>query len=126
MAKLTPLQFENLVVDALATLPRYFQQRLQNVEILIADWPSRYDLDEAGLEPGDLLLGLYRGIPLTERTSGYNLVVPDTITLYRGAIEMAAGHDPVKLREEVRHTVVHEIAHHFGIDDDRLRQLGAY
>lgn len=127
MRKLLPYaQFEALVVEALAGLPPFFQQHMDNVEVLLQDWPTREDLYEAGVEGGYTLLGLYHGIPLTERTSSYNLVVPDTITLFQGPIEDAADHDPVRIREQVRHTVIHEIAHHFGISDDRLRQLGAY
>jgi predicted Zn-dependent protease with MMP-like domain len=119
-------QFETLVVEALAGLPVFFQERLQNIEVLIDAWPGPGDLHEVGLARGDLLLGLYRGVPLTERGSGYQLVTPDTITLYQGPIEMVSGGDFNRIREQVRHTVVHEIAHHFGISDDRLRELGAY
>jgi predicted Zn-dependent protease with MMP-like domain len=73
-----------------------------------------------------LLLGLYHGIPLTERTQAYNLVTPDTVTLFQGPIELVAGPDHQAIKEQVRRTVAHEIAHHFGISDDRLRELGAY
>lgn len=124
--KLSPEAFEALVVEALASVPVYFQEKLENIEILVAPWPNARDLDSAGVAPGNLLLGLYQGIPLTERTHAYNLVPPDTITLYQGPIELVAGDDYQNLKQQVRHTVVHEIAHHFGISDDRLRQLGAY
>ncbi|MFN2136324.1 MAG: metallopeptidase family protein [Candidatus Promineifilaceae bacterium] len=124
--RLPRAQFEELVVEALAGLPVFFQQHLENVEILVDGWPGPYDFDEVGLEEGSLLLGLYRGIPLTERGSGYQLVTPDTITLFQGPIELVSGGDFARIREQVRHTVVHEIAHHFGISDDRLRELGAY
>lgn len=123
-------QFEELVLDALDTLPPFFHERMNNVAVLLEVWPSKATLRSAGVPPGDTLLGLYTGIPLTERTHGYNLVTPDTITLYQGPIERAAaeweGDYLENVREEVRHTVIHEIAHHFGISDDRLRQLGAY
>lgn len=118
--------FEALVVEAVASLPVYFQEKLENIEILVATWPSANEMHRAGVAPGSLLLGLYQGIPLTERTHYYNLVPPDTITLYQGPIEMVAGDDYGKIRDQVKHTVVHEIAHHFGISDDRLRELGAY
>lgn len=127
---LTPDQFEALVLDALDDLPPFFHRHMSNVAVLIEMWPSKRTLRDVGVPPGDTLLGLYTGIPLTERTSGYNLVAPDTVTLFQGPIEEAAAewegdyHDNV--REEVRHTVIHEIAHHFGISDDRLRELGAY
>jgi predicted Zn-dependent protease with MMP-like domain len=118
--------FEQLIAEALDELPPFFQERMHNVEVLVRAWPTRADLAEAGLPPGFTLLGLYHGIPLTERTQGYNLVPPDTITLFQGPIEAAAGQDPDAVREQVRRTVIHEIAHHFGISDDRLRELGAY
>ncbi len=118
--------FEQLVAEAIDDLPPFFQERMENVELLVRPWPTRADLDQVGLPAGFTLLGLYHGIPLTERTHGYNLVPPDTITLFQGPIEAAAGTDPEAIREQVRRTVIHEIAHHFGISDDRLRELGAY
>lgn len=123
---LSHAQFEQLVVEALDNLPPFFQRHMNNVEVLIKRWPSRYDLESADVPSGYTLLGLYHGIPLTERTGGYNLVTPDTITLFQGPIEEAAGADFDAIRAEVRHTVIHEIAHHFGISDDRLHELGAY
>ena len=119
-------EFEELVVEAVAGLPVFFQEKLENVEILVANWPTPGEMRRVGLPPGNLLLGLYQGIPLTERTSSYNLVPPDTITLYQGPIEHVAGPDPKRIRKQVKHTVIHEIAHHFGISDERLHELGAY
>jgi predicted Zn-dependent protease with MMP-like domain len=119
------LEFEKLVVLALDDLPPYFQEKISNVEVLVKEWPSRRELRDAGVPPGHTLLGLYSGIPLTERTHNYNLVPPDTITLYQGPIENSAD-DITEIPEIVRHTVIHEFAHHFGISDDRLRELGAY
>lgn len=118
--------FEALVIEAVASLPVYFQEKLENIEILVTVWPTDNELRRAGIRPGSLLLGLYQGIPLTERTHYYNLVPPDTITLYQGPIEMVAGDDYEKIKKQVSHTVIHEIAHHFGISDARLRELGAY
>lgn len=128
---LTPQQFEELVGEALDDLPPFFQAQMDNVVILVEMWPSRRILREMEIPPGETLLGLYTGIPLTERTHNYALVPPDTITLFQGPIENAAaawteGEYFDNVREEVRHTVIHEIAHHFGIDDDRLVKLGAY
>lgn len=119
-------EFERLVVEALDSLPPFFQNKMENIEVLLRRWPTPEDRREAGLSRGHTLLGLYTGVPLTERTSGYNLVTPDVITLFQGPIEQASGGDPGEIREQVRHTVIHEIAHHFGISDDRLRELGAY
>lgn len=125
MTHLSRKQFERLVVQALDDLPPYFQEKINNVEVLIKSWPSKIELREAGVPPGHTLLGLYDGVPLTERTHNYALVPPDTITLYQGPIEQAAD-DISEIPEIVRHTVIHEFAHHFGISDDRLRELGAY
>ena len=119
-------EFETLIIEALADLPVYFQEQLQNIEVLVDSWPANTDLRSVGLGRGHLLLGLYRGVPLTSRTSGYQLVAPDTITLYQGPIELVCGGDYERIRAQVKHTVIHEIAHHFGISDNRLRELGAY
>ena len=118
-------QFEQLVAQALDELPPYFQEKISNVEVLVKSWPSRRELHNAGVPPGHTLLGLYSGIPLTERTHNYGLVTPDTITLYQGPIEQSATKSE-QIPGIVRHTVIHEFAHHFGISDDRLRELGAY
>ena len=118
--------FEVLILEALADLPVYFQEHLQNIEILVDSWAGPYEHRSTGLDHSTLILGLYRGVPLTERTSGYQLVAPDTITLYQGPIELVSRGDYERIRAQVKHTVIHEIAHHFGISDDRLRELGAY
>src|SRR6185295_14927530 len=76
--------------------------------------------------PGQPLLGLYQGIPLTRRTSGYSGVLPDKITIYRGPLERLYGADPETLRLQIRHVVIHEVAHHFGISDERLQEMGRY
>jgi predicted Zn-dependent protease with MMP-like domain len=118
--------FEDLVAEALASLPPLFQEKMSNVEILIEMWPSPGDLKRSGVPPGNTLLGLYTGIPLTRRSHSYNLVPPDTITLFQGPIEARSRGVLEAVRQTVRHTIIHEVAHHFGIDDDRLRELGAY
>lgn len=122
---LSEAHFERLVAQALDELPPFFQEKISNVEVLVKGWPSRRELQDAGVPPGHTLLGLYSGIPLTERTHNYGLVAPDTITLYQGPIEQSAT-KPEEIPGIVRHTVIHEFAHHFGISDDRLRELGAY
>lgn len=116
--------FEELVADAIDTLPDDILAMLDNVEIVVADAPTASQLEVAGdLDAGELLLGLYEGIPLTDRTSAYGMVLPDKITLFQDALESVC-HDAETLRNEVRVTVVHELAHHFGISDRRLRDLG--
>jgi predicted Zn-dependent protease with MMP-like domain len=108
------IRFERLVAEALDGLPAWVRERLDNVEVLIEDDPP----------PGQHLLGLYEGIPLTERGAGYTWTLPDRITLYRRPIERQAGSDEEAVREVVAETVVHEVAHFFGIDDERLEELG--
>jgi predicted Zn-dependent protease with MMP-like domain len=112
----SPDRFEELVAEALDELPAWIQERLENVEVLIEDRPPNGD---------GRLLGLYEGIPLTRRGSGYFGVLPDRITLFRANIE-PRGRDESDLKRIVGHTVVHEIAHFFGISDERLRELGRY
>ena len=90
---------------------------------MIENAPSDDDLDIADIEEGHLLLGLYHGIPLTERGEYYNLVLPDRISIYQDNIEAVCDTDD-DIREQVRVTVLHEIGHYFGIDDERLHELG--
>ena len=123
--KISARKFEALVVQALEDLPAFFQERLQNIEVLIEDWPTEEALEAAGIGPDELLLGLYQGIPLTERTSDYGLVLPDTVTLFRGCIAEVCD-TPDEIMAEVQQTVKHEIAHYFGLSDERLEELGAY
>ncbi len=108
-------RFEELVAEALDALPGWVLERMENVEVLVEERPPRG-------EPN--LLGRYHGIPLTERRD-YAGVLPDTITLYRSTIERVA-RDEDHLRRVVAHTVEHEVAHHFGISDDRLREIDRY
>jgi predicted Zn-dependent protease with MMP-like domain len=123
--KISARKFEALVVQALEELPAFFKDRLENIEVLVADWPTEEELEEAGLGSDELLLGFYQGIPLTERTGDYGMVLPDTITLYRGCIAEVCD-TPAEIVAEVQQTVKHEIAHYFGISDERLEELGAY
>jgi len=106
--------FEEHVRAALDSLPAELQNAMSNVEIVVED--------ENPEEPD--LYGLYLGIPLTERDEGYAGVLPDKIEIYRIPLEEEFGDDPAVLEDEIRITVVHEIAHHFGIDEDRLSELG--
>ena len=106
--------FEEHVERALESLPAELRRAMENVEIVVED--------ENPEEPD--LFGLYHGIPLTERGSGYAGALPDKISIYRIPLEDDFGHDPGLLEDEIRITVLHEIAHHFGIEDDRLEELG--
>ena len=107
---------------ALRTLPTDIRNAMENVAVIVEDEPSAEDLAEVGMRPGDSLLGLYRGIPLTDRTSSYGMVLPDRILIYRKPIERMCGSDQ-EITQQIRQTVVHEIAHHFGLSDSDLRRL---
>lgn len=114
-------RFERIVEDALAGLPPAFAERLDNVAVVVRDEPTEEDLVEAGLEPDEELFGLYVGVPLTDRAD-YHMVLPDRILIFRGPHERHFEDD--ELLEQIQRTVVHEVAHYFGIDDDRLHALG--
>ncbi|MGE0570869.1 MAG: metallopeptidase family protein [Dehalococcoidia bacterium] len=123
VSQLERARFRRLVREAVATLPRALLNRVQNVDIVVERRPSLADRRLAGISSRETLLGLYHGIPLTERGEYYNLVLPDRISIYQEPIEgMCSGDD--EIREQVRRTVLHELGHYFGIDDDRLEELG--
>jgi len=115
--------FDRLVEEALLSIPEEFQAKLDNVELLIADWPSLEQLQRAGLRPGQTLFGLYQGVPHTHRRASYALVPPDTIILFRGPI-VAIGRTRPRIAHIIRRTVLHEIGHHFGFGEEQLRELG--
>lgn len=115
--------FERLVAASVNALPREFQELLYNIEVVVEDRPTSAQLNEAVMEPGDSLLGLYEGVPLTERGSYYGMVLPDKISIFQRPIEDACRSD-AEIRAEVRRVVLHEIAHYFGFDDERLDELG--
>jgi len=117
--------FEQLVAEALDTLPQEFLGKLDNVEVVTEDWPDRRTMQLAGASHPSQLLGFYHGIPQTRRTHNYKLVLPDKISIYRRPI-LRLYHTPAEIRAAVRRVVLHELAHHFGISDERLRELGAY
>jgi predicted Zn-dependent protease with MMP-like domain len=110
------IDFEQEVEDVLASLPREQRAVISNVAIVV----------EAEPPAGQPLLGLYQGVPLTRRGSGYAGVLPDKITIYRGPLERLYGADRESLRRQIRRVVLHEVAHHFGISDERLAQIGRY
>jgi predicted Zn-dependent protease with MMP-like domain len=110
--EVAPDRFEEMVATALDGLPEEFGRLMSNVAVTVEHWAG---------PPG--LLGLYQGVPLTSRTTQYAGVLPDRITIYRLAI-CAICRTEEEVRDQVRRTVIHEVAHHFGIDDDRLDELG--
>ncbi len=117
--------FAQLVSEALDSLPEEFREGLENIQVDIEEWPTREDLVAAGLPPGSKysLLGLYHGVPLTGRGAFY-VAFPDRVSIYQKPIEAVARGDEERIKEQVRQTVIHEIAHYYGIDDDRLDELG--
>lgn len=119
---MTRTEFERLVLQALDRIPEDLRMRLDNVDIVVEDAPSREQLVGSGIDKGNILLGLYEGLPLTDRYN-YDMVLPDKITLFQRPIESICQTDEDIIRE-VQVTVVHEVAHHFGIDDYRLHQFG--
>jgi predicted Zn-dependent protease with MMP-like domain len=115
-------RFEELVARAVEELPEEFQEKLENIDIVVEDLPSRSQLRLAW--KGNTLLGLYEGVPLTERTSNYGLVVPDKITIFQKTIEeTCSGRFESEIKAEIQKVVRHEIAHHFGIGDARLQEI---
>jgi predicted Zn-dependent protease with MMP-like domain len=116
-------QFIDLVREALRDVPEPFASHLRQIDIVVKRRPTPSDLDEADLGPDESMYGFYRGVPLTERDSGYNLVAPDIIDIYQEPLEEDFP-DEEDLVDEIRVTVLHELAHFFGIDDDRLEELG--
>ena len=120
---LTPAAFEAVGEEAFAAIPSSLRARVENLDVVIEAWPSAVDLEAADVPDGHTLFGLYTGIPLTERTAGYNMVLPDRITIFRGPL-IDAFDDVQRLRAEIRKTVIHEIAHFFGLSDADLDRIG--
>jgi predicted Zn-dependent protease with MMP-like domain len=120
-----PSAFEQLVAEALDSLPATFLERLENVEVVVEEWPDAETLRLAAVARRTDLLGFYHGVPLTSRTHSYGLVLPDKISLYRQPILLRC-RTWEEARGLVRRVVRHEIAHYFGISDERLEELGAY
>ena len=116
-------RFEKLVASAVAGLPDEFRDMLDNVDVVVEDAPTRQQARRTGGR--GLLLGLYEGVPMTGRTAGYNMVVPDKISIFQRAIESVC-HSDAEIENEVREVVIHEVGHHFGLSDRRLEELAAH
>ncbi|MDQ7844578.1 MAG: metallopeptidase family protein [Armatimonadota bacterium] len=121
--KLSRRRFEALVARALDAIPEEIAAQMRNVDVVVEDWPSEEHYERLGLAPDEWLFGLYEGTPLLERGIIADPLLPDKITIFKGPLE-AACETEEEIEEEIRRTVVHEVAHHFGIDEDRLRELG--
>ena len=119
---MTHAEFEALVERALRTLPRQFKEKITNVVVVVEDWADDETLRELGIDPPDTLYGLYRGTDLTRRDSSYGNVLPDTIHIFQGPIEEDC-EDAEEMAELVRDTVIHEVGHYFGLDDDTMEGI---
>ena len=119
---MTRKQFEAVVERSLRRLPRVFKEKLANIVVVVEDWADDETLEEMGIEPPDTLYGLYRGVDLTHRDSGYGNVLPDTVTIYQGPIEEDC-EDEAEMEDVIRDTVVHEIGHYFGLDDETMHRI---
>ncbi|HEX7588729.1 MAG TPA: metallopeptidase family protein [Anaerolineae bacterium] len=122
---MTSEEFDAIVRETVSELPSELRRGIANVAIVVEEWPDDDTLDDAEVDDPLDLLGFYHGIPLTARAHNYGLVLPDKISIYRQPISRASQND-AEIRETIQRTVRHELAHYFGIDDDRLEELGAY
>ena len=118
-------KFEELVGKAVKSLPEEFLDRLDNIDVMVDDQPTVSQLRKSRLKANQTLLGLYEGVPQTRRSSNYGMVLPDKITIFQKTIEAKCRNDE-EITAEIERVVKHEIAHHFGINDDRLHELGRY
>jgi predicted Zn-dependent protease with MMP-like domain len=118
-------RFEAVVADAVDALPEAFRERIANVEFAVEDWALPDDYAHTNSPASTTLLCVYRGIPLTRRHAGYHLTLPDRIVVFQQPLQRIA-RDEADLCERIGHVVRHEIAHYFGISDDRLREIDAY
>lgn len=115
-------QFDRLITRAMDELPQDYIVNMNNVAVVMADEPTDEQLLKQGVRKGHILLGLYEGIPLTQRGSGYQLVLPDKITLFKHSL-IAISHSEGELFEQIKRTLWHEIAHHYGLGHDHIDRL---
>lgn len=119
---LTRSRFLEMVTEALGTIPQEFQSAMTNIAIVVEDEPSPQQLEEAGADPADTLLGLYEGTPLTERGWQHGNTLPDKITLFQGPIEEASD-DEDDLVVAIGETLIHEIGHYFGLSEEEIEEI---
>jgi predicted Zn-dependent protease with MMP-like domain len=122
LTEITDEQFAQLVGEALDELPSKYTDNMNNVAIVYEDDPTPLQREELKLHCDESLFGLYQGIPLTQRGMSYNLVMPDKITIFKNPI-VSVSPDMATLKKQIKHTLWHEIAHHFGLDHDRIHEL---
>jgi predicted Zn-dependent protease with MMP-like domain len=125
LRKMDRQQFEQEVAHAIEQVPRDIRRQIANVAIVVEDLPDDTTMDMAEVDDPYELFGFYHGVPLTQRTHNYGLISPDKISIFRKPILAVCNSDD-EARAMIRRTLRHELAHYFGIDDDRLEELGAY
>jgi len=119
---MTREEFEKLVVEAMALIPKRFRLEMKNIAVVVEDEPSAELLDEMEIEPPDSLYGLYQGTPLPERTWGYGNTLPDRVTLFRKPIEEDSDDDD-EVRAVIGETLIHEVGHYFGLSEEEIEEI---
>lgn len=122
MIEISDADFEKLIADVLDELPQKYTHNMNNVAITYEDFPTPEQRQKLALRGNQSLFGLYEGIPLPQRGAGYNLVLPDKITIFKGPASAHAA-NVTDLKAQIKHTLWHEIAHHFGLGHDRIHEL---
>jgi predicted Zn-dependent protease with MMP-like domain len=117
------VEFTKIVEEGIKAIPEGFRDKLSNVQLVVEEKPSPAQFQKLNLSTGSLLFGLYEGIPQTKRGMGYSGVLPDKITIFQAPIEQVAGGSKERIKQIVKDTVYHEIAHHFGTNEERIRQI---
>lgn len=120
---MTRQQFKSLLQEAIDSIPRQFAEAIDNVAIVIEDWPSREILEEMEMGPDEVLLGLYQGTPLPEREANYGNALPDRITIYQGSIEEDCEGDEDEIVVAIGETLIHELGHYFGLSEDEIMEI---
>ena len=119
---MTRERFEQLVEEALREIPKRFRKAIHNVAVVVEQEPAPDVLDELEVPPGDTLLGLYQGTPLTQRSWGHGNSLPDRISIYQGPIEDACN-DEDEIRDCIDETVIHEFGHYFGMSEEQIEEI---
>ena len=122
MVKVTDEEFEQIVREAIDAIPEKYGKRIDNLAFVVEDEPNENQRQKLKLHPHATLFGLYEGIPLTRRPSGYNLVLPDKITIFRHPAQLASN-SMKELKKHVRHTIWHEVAHYYGLGHEQIDNL---
>ena len=116
-------QFERLVVEAMALIPKRFRLEMKNLAVVVEDEPSAELLAEMAIDPPDTLYGLYHGTPLTERAWGHGNALPDRISIYQTPIEEDCDGDEDEIRAQIGETLIHEVGHYFGLSEDEIEEI---